>query len=221
MDHTVDAAGLPGPIGGSVGGVEAIDPELLALPAPPRGRRLLAMTLMAAVVGMALGLGASVRSDLAYALQPEQAVALGDAGALKPAQLVNNRFARVHGTPMLGGMVQFKTGMFGTQRVIFPLAGQRNLFVQVDSAALSDPRTSARTEFAGRLVTFSELGARFRVVREYLARTMELPVSGETYLLVADDPPGTHAWSVLFAGLCVGIIGLNVWLFSRWFRPLR
>jgi hypothetical protein len=218
MDHMVDPTGAPLP---AATAVEAIDPELLALPAPPKGRRLLAMTLMAAVVGLSLGLGASVRTDLAYTLQPDRAAALGDAGQLDPIKLVSNSFARVSGTPMLSGMVRFKTGMFGTERVIFPLAGQRNLFVQVDAASLADPRTSARTEFAGRLLTFSDLGARFRVIREYLTRSMAMPVSGDTYLLVADDPPATHAWSVLFAVFCAGIVAFNVWLFSRWFRPIR
>ncbi|HEX7478972.1 MAG TPA: hypothetical protein VF331_14295, partial [Polyangiales bacterium] len=59
------------------------------------------------------------------------------------------------------------------------------------------------------------------VIREYLTRSMAMPVSGDTYLLVADDPPATHAWSVLFAAFCASIVAFNVWLFSRWFRPIR
>lgn len=181
------------------------------------------MTLMAAVVGLALGLGSSVRPDVSYALSSGEALALGDVGSLDPATLsdrVENRYVRVRGTPMLAGMVRFKSGVFGSEQVVFPLAGQRNVFVQVEAGALSDPRTASRTEFAGRLITFGELGGRFRVVREFLARSFGMPVTGATYLLVADDPPGTHAWSLFFAAFCLGIVGLNVWLFSRWFRPL-
>lgn len=196
------------------------DPELLALPAPPRGRRLLAMTLMAAVVALSLGLASSVRPDLSYALQGDDAVALGDVGKLDPATLVSNRYVRVRGTPMLAGMVRFKSGVFGTEQVVFPLAGQRNVFVQVEASTLAEPRTASRTEFAGRLITFGELGGRFRVVREFLARSFGMPVTGATYLLVDDDPPTTHAWSLFFAAFCLGLVGLNVWLFSRWFRPL-
>jgi hypothetical protein len=104
--------------------------------------------------------------------------------------------------------------------VVFPLAGQRNVFVQVEAGKLQDPRTAARTEFAGRLVTFSDLGGRFRVVREFLTRAMGMEVSGATYLLVADDPPGTHVWAVFFAAFCLAVVALNVWLFARWFKPL-
>jgi len=197
-----------------------LDPELMALPAPPRGQRLLAMVLMAAVVGLALGLVSSVRSDIQYALRADRAELLGDAVKLEPAALPSNAYVVVRGTPMLSGMVRFEAGLLGTEYVVFPLAGQRNVFVQVSAESLRDPRTAASTEFAGRIVTFGDLGGRFRVVREYLAKRMALPVNAETFLVIADDPPRTHAWSLFFAGFCLAIIALNIWLFSRWFRPL-
>jgi hypothetical protein len=196
------------------------DPELLALPAPPRGQRILAMTLMAAVVGLALGLTSSVRPDISYALQSGPALALGDVRDIDPATLISNRFVRVRGTPMLSGMVRFEAGVFGGEHVVFPLSGQRNVFVQVDADALTDARAGSRAEFAGRLITFGELGGRFSSVREYLARSMGMPVTGATFLLVADDPPATHAWSLFFAAFCLSVVALNAWLFSRWFRPL-
>jgi len=179
------------------------------------------MVLMAAVVALALGLLTSVRSDLAYALKPEQALALGDAVRLEPAQLPSNAYVRVRGTPMLSGMVRFETGLWGSRQVVFPLAGQRNVFVQVSAASLEDPRTAARTEFAGRMITVAELGGRFRVVREFLELHMGLPVSAQTLVIIADEAPATHVWALFFAAFCFAVIGLNVWLFSRWFRPLR
>ncbi|HET6337272.1 MAG TPA: hypothetical protein VFG30_28800, partial [Polyangiales bacterium] len=63
-----------------------------------------AMVLMAAVVGLALGLLSSVRADLSYALKPGQALSLGDVTQLEPAQLPSNAYVRVRGTPMLSGM---------------------------------------------------------------------------------------------------------------------
>ncbi|MET0386508.1 MAG: hypothetical protein ABW321_11145 [Polyangiales bacterium] len=198
-----------------------LDPELMALPAPPRARRLWAMTLMAAVVALALGLISSVRSDMAYALLPNRAQLLGEAVELDPASLPQNAYVMVSGTPMLSAMVRFQAGLFGGEYTVFPLAGQRNVFVQVPTESLRDPRSAASTEFAGRLVTFGELGGRFRVIREFLAQRMGLPVTAETYLVVADDPPRSHAWSLFFGTFCVAVIGLNIWLFSRWFRPIR
>jgi len=193
----------------------------MALPVPPRARRLWAMTLMAAVVALALGLATSVRSDMAYALLPNQAQPLGEAVALDPATLPSNAYVVVRGTPMLSGMVRFEVGLFGAEHVVFPLAGQRNVFVQVSAESLRDPRSAANTEFAGRIITFGELGGRFRVVREFLARRLNMPVTPATYLVVADDPPRGHAWSLFFGAFCIAVVVLNVWLFSRWFRPLR
>jgi hypothetical protein len=71
------------------------------------------------------------------------------------------------------------------------------------------------------MVTFGELGGRFRVIREFLASRMGLPVNAETFLVVADDPPSGHVWSLFFGAFCLAIVALNVWLFSRWFRPIR
>lgn len=198
-----------------------LDPELLALPGPPKGRRLWAMTLMAALVALALGLASSVRSDMAYALLPDRAQLLGEAVNLNLAELPSNAYVTVRGTPMLSGMVRFEAGWFGAEYVVFPLAGQRNVFVQVPAENLRDPRTSSNTEFAGRIVTFGELGGRFRVVREFLAQRLALPVTAETYLVVAEDLPRSHAWSLFFGAFCLAVVGLNVWLFSRWFRPIR
>ncbi|HET8936131.1 MAG TPA: hypothetical protein VFN67_21945 [Polyangiales bacterium] len=198
-----------------------LDPELAALPAPPKAQRLWAMTLMAGVVAMAIGLATSVRSDMAYALLPDRAELLGEAVHLDPANLPSNAYVVVRGTPMLSNMVRFESGLFGAEHVVFPLAGQRNVFVQVSAESLRDPRSASSTEFAGRMVTFGELGGRFRVVRQFLAARMDLPVNAETFLVVADDPPSGHAWSLFFGAFCVAIVALNVWLFSRWFKPIR
>jgi hypothetical protein len=178
------------------------------------------MTLMAAVVALSLGLASSVRYDIAYALLPDRAQLLGDVVALNPATIRSNAYVMVHGTPMLSGMVRFEVGLFGADYAVFPLAGQRNVFVQVPAETLRDPRSAANTEFAGRIVTFGELGGRFRVIREFLAQRMALPVTAETYLVVADDPPRAHVWSLFFGTFCIAIVALNVWLFSRWFRPI-
>jgi hypothetical protein len=140
---------------------------------------------------------------------------------LNPAELPSNAYVLVRGTPMLSNMVRFEAGLFGDEYVVFPLAGQRNVFVQMSAESLRDPRSASSTEFAGRMITFGELGGRFRVVREYLASRMALPVTGETFLVVTEDPPSGHAWSLFFGAVCVAIIALNVWLFSRWFRPIR
>lgn len=196
---------------------DAVDPELLALPAPPRGRRLATMTLMALVVVAAMGLTLTLRHDLAFFFAPSTTIDLGDAHEIDPATLVPNSYVRLSGTPMVSRSVHYRRVLLGSAYEVFPLAGQRTIYVQVPAgggAAL------ARHEFSGRLVTFSQLGGRMATVQGYLSGEMGLPVSGSSYLLLADETPGSYAWALLLALLCVAFVAVDVLLLLRWFRPL-
>ena len=123
---------------------EGIDPELLDLPAPAKGRRLATMALMALSVVVALGLLASIRRDVSYFFHPGTPVALGEAVALEPAELEPNSYVTVEGTPMASGTVGYGR-ILGTGRYrAFPLAGQRNLYVQLPVESDDAARTSAR-----------------------------------------------------------------------------
>lgn len=210
----MDRAGSPF---GAAPNVEAVDPELLALPAPARGRRLATMAVMALSVVAALALLTALRSDLAYFFQPSALTDLGEVTELEPRALVPNRYVSLRGTPMASRTVEYSR-LFGGRYEVFPLAGQRRVFVQrrLDDGASTD----ARREFAGRLVTMGTLGGRFAAVRRAYA-AMGMPVTGETYVLLADEPPGSYGWAVALAGLCVLFALVNLLLLLRWFRPIR
>jgi hypothetical protein len=208
----------PGP--GPDPGADGPDPELLALPRPPKGRRFLAMTSMGAVVLAALALLLHVRKDAAYRFADARPTELGDVTAVELSALESNRYVRVRGTPMLSRMVRFERSLSGQRYAVFPLAGQRQIFVQVPLDALEDPARAAQGEFRGRLLTFGELGGRFRSVRLYLARQMDLPVTAESFVVLAEEPPSSYSWAVGLCALCIAIIALMGALFLRWFRPL-
>jgi hypothetical protein len=200
--------------------VEEVDAELLALPAPPRGRRLAAMTLMALTVVTSMGLLGSLRSDIRDFFAPATAIDLGEATAVDPAALAPNAFVRVEGTPSAAHTVRYGRLLSGTTYVVFPLAGQRDVFVQVPLEGSSADRHMVRREFSGRLVTFGQLGGRFARVRSYLGESMGVPVSSESFLVLADEPPGSYLWAVVLAAICLLFVLLNVLLMLRWFRPL-
>lgn len=199
---------------------EEVDPELLALPAPPRGRRLAAMTLMALTVVLSGALLCSLRADVAYFFAPATATDLGEATAVDPAALGSNTYVRIEGTPSAAHTVRYGKLLSGTTYAVFPLAGQRDVFVQIPLSDAEDGRDMARREFSGRLVTFGELGGRFSQVRGYLGETMGVPVSSESFLILADEPPGSYGWALALAALCVLFVIVNVLLVLRWFRPL-
>ena len=199
---------------------EQPDAELLALPAPPRGQRFLAMGLMAAVVAAALGLLASLGADVAYRFAADRALDLGSATSLDLSALETNAYVRVRGVPMLSSSVRFERGFSGREYAVFALAGQHQVFVQVPVEALSDPTRVAQGEWNGRLMSFGELGARYRSVRQYLGERMGLPVTAESFVVLAEEAPRTYDWALGLSALCLSIVALMVWLLLRWFRPL-
>ncbi|MFW5920668.1 MAG: hypothetical protein ACOCUS_02420 [Polyangiales bacterium] len=201
-------------------GAPGVDPELEALPAPAPWRRLAALTLMALVVVASVALLLSLRADIGYFFASDDATSFGEATEVEAATLEPNTFVRVQGTPMAAGTVRYRT-FLGTQKyAVFPLAGQRTVFVQVPIEDLERSRDLARREFSGRLVTFGQLGGRMGTVRGYLEEQMGLDLSSETFLLMADEPPSSYGWALGLAALCVLFVLVNLWLAWRWFRPL-
>ena len=199
---------------------EEVDPELVALAAPPKGRRLATMTVMALTVVASLGLIGALRTDIVYFFAPATATDVGEVTALDPATLTPNTFVRVAGTPSAAHTVRYTKLLGTTTYAVFPLAGQRDVFVQVPVTDAETERNLARREYSGRLVTFGQLGGRFGEVREYLGETMGVPVSSESFLILADEPPGSYGWALFLAALAALFVVINVILMLRWFRPL-
>jgi hypothetical protein len=178
------------------------------------------MTIMALTVVASLAFLVSLRADIGYFFASSTAADLGDISDVTPAALRPNTFVRIEGTPMASGTVRYSRLVSGATYTVFPLAGQRNVFVQVPLDGPRDERNLSRREFSGRLVTFGQLGGRFGQVRSYLGETMDMPVSSESFLLLADETPGNYGWALFLAGLSLLFVLINVWLMFRWFRPL-
>jgi hypothetical protein len=178
------------------------------------------MTLMALTVAASLGLAASLRGDVEYFFADSRVVDLGDVGDIEPGALQPNTYVRVEGVPMASGTVRYTRIIGGSTYAVFPLAGQRTVFVQIPVDGPEDERMLSRREYVGRLVTFGQLAGRFGGVRRYLDGAMAMPVSSESFLVLADEPPGSYAWAIALLALCLLFVLVNVWLMVRWFRPL-
>jgi len=90
--------------------------------------------------------------------------------------------------------------------------------VQVPLEALRDPARIGQGAWSGRLLTFGRLGGRFFGVREYLARSMGMPVTAESFVVLAEEPPAAYGWALALSGLCLAMIVLTGLLMLRWFR---
>ena len=177
------------------------------------------LTALKAAVAAAIALLTSLRTDLAYFAHGSQPVALGEATELDAAALSSNTYVSVSGSPMASRTIQYSR-LFGGTYSVFPLAGQRRVFVQVASDDQVRARQASRRDFSGRLVTMADLGGRFASVRQHY-ETIGVPVTGETFVLLADEPPGSYGWAVGLALLCLLFGLINLLLLMRWFRPIR
>jgi hypothetical protein len=209
----------PGSAGPAASDWPPADPELLALPSAPRSRRWLSIALLGSVIVAATALLLHLGADTAYSFTAERTLDIGEANSAELAELVPNRYVRVRGAPMLSRAVRYERPFSGRAFAIFPLAGQRQIFVQLPLAALDDPGRIARGEFAGRLMTFEQLGARMRTVREYLADTLGMPVTAESFVVLAEEPPAAYRWARWLSLGCGLMIAFSAWLMWRWFRP--
>jgi hypothetical protein len=117
---------------------------------------------------------------------------------------------------MASQVVRYRRLLSGETFVVFPLAGQRTVFVHMPESEMSAPRAS----YSGRLVTFGEMGGRLDGVRGFFARELGAPVTTESYVLLVDESPRTAWWALGLSLLCVLFVLVDVWLLVRWFRPL-
>ncbi|MFI5307950.1 MAG: hypothetical protein ACHQ53_11380 [Polyangiales bacterium] len=201
-------------------GSDGVDPELLALPAPPQGQRLLSLGLLCSVVVAGAALLLHLRADVSYGFAADRVVDIGEATSARLAELPANSYVRVRGAPMLSHMVRYQRALSGQVYAVFPLAGQRQIFVQIPIEALRDPMRTAQGEFSGRLMSFGQLGGRLRAVREYLATELSLPVTAESWVVLAEEPPSAYGWALLLSAVCLAIVVLAAGLIARWFRPV-
>jgi len=192
----------------------------MELAAPAKGRRFAAMTVMALVVAASIALLTTLRLDVAYFFGSAQATTLGEVTDVDVRDLEANTYVTLSGSPMASGEVRYERVLGNGSYAVFPLAGQRDVFVQVAVDDARAARDLARREFTGRLVTFGQLGGRAEPVRSYLSDQMGMPVSRESFVLLADEPPGSYTWALALGLMCLLFIVLNVFLLFRWFRPL-
>lgn len=217
LDETAPTQLPPGQDGSATHDPEALDPELLVIAAPPQAQRVAALTIMAAAVVAAMALMVSLGSDIRYAFAETQPVDLAQVRDVEPSTLVSNSYVRLAGTPTIGRSVSFVRGL-GSHYRVFPLAGQRTIYVQVRD---DGGESFVRSAYMGRLVTFGELGGRYTELLRVMQRDAGLPVTSESFVLLADEPPAAYTWTLLVALLCAAFILLDVFFIVRWFRPVK
>lgn len=196
-----------------------MDPELVALDAPPQSQRMMALVVMAAAVVAMLGLVVALRGDMSYALSARVPAKLGPVDKLQPADAFLHRdgYVNVTGVPTLGRAVRFRRGL-GATYLVMPFAGKQGVFLQVED---DGGEGFVRPEYNGRLTSFGSLGRRYAQLAEVLRRDTGMGVNEESLILLAGEQPGDYTWTWPIALACALFTVLDVLLIVRWFRPLK
>ncbi|MEO7112178.1 MAG: hypothetical protein ABI183_17165 [Polyangiaceae bacterium] len=190
---------------------EEIDPELLALPAPPKRERSWTIAVLAVTIAASLAMMVSLLRDAAYAFAPSQSTELGDLRLGSGNQIdggLDNHF--VHAEAMLGaaGALRYERAFDSDSYRVAPVAGRTDVWVEI---RMKDGEESSRfippTSFAGRLVRFSEVGPRHRGLRDEIGSVGGTGVPDGAWLLVDGEQPANARWAValivLFAGFAI------------------
>lgn len=194
------------------------DPELLALPAPPKRERLLTVALMA-ITAIAAGLLAwSLRSEARYAIASSAPKDLGDlvgfdAGSAQPNTYVTGS-SKLLGTK---GAIKYGRPAESDSFRLAPVAGNDKLWVEIRvPEGFEGPRFIPPTTFAGRLVPFSEAGLRHSGLPETVRQKGGGNVPADAWILIDGSSPRASRWAlalvVVFAAFAlwnvVGVVRL-------------
>jgi hypothetical protein len=203
---------------------EELDPELLALPDPPRRERTLTVVVLAVAAVLSLAMVFALRHDVAYAVGGSTAADLGDLHAATEATLAgfDNRYVRAESLLGAAGGIRYERPFVDDTFRTLPVAGRRDVWVDVrvpagqETGRWEPPRT-----FTGRLVRFGGSGPRHRGLASAIERASSTEVPAGAWLLIDGEAPEKARWTILLAAMFLGCAAWNMIAITRIVRKVR
>ncbi len=224
----------PAPPVDSVQPARGDDPELLALPAPPRRERTATLLVMAVTALAAIGMCVALGSEAIYALSPGRPVEVADLAALDPrsaapgAELAN-RYIRGRGLLGTAGAVRYGRPAEGDSFRLAPVAANQRIWVEIRvPEGFEGPRFVPPSTFAGRLVPLADAGLRHAGLRGAVAEQARAAREGggevipaDAWLLVDGNSPRASRWALALVALLLGFAAWNLVGIARILRRVR
>ena len=232
-------SGAHAPGAPSSGASDEVDPELLALPDPPRRERTWTLLVLAVTAVVSIAMALALRPDASYAFASAVPMDLGELRDVSPGSLADNRFVsaramlgaagaepnrHVRGHGSLGGVlaVRFERPFESDSYRLSPVAGRRDVWVEVRVPEGEETsRYVPPAQFRGRLVRFDAGGLRNRGLRGVIERATGEPVPAAAWLLVDGETPGGAGWAVGLAALFVAFAAWNLGAMAKLVRRVR
>lgn len=188
---------------------DAVDPELLELPDPPRRERSLTVATLVFTAFASLAMVFSLRGDAAYAFSGARPTDLGDLGTAPAAAFVENGY--ISGTAMLGAAhaIKYERPLVSDSFRLMPVAGRPNVWVEVRVPSGAETiRYVPPSQLTGRLVKFESAGPKHRGLASAVRDATGQQVPEASWLLVEGDAPAGARWAIM---LIVMFLGFAVW----------
>jgi hypothetical protein len=205
-----------------IGEDDAIDPELLELPNPPKRERSLLVGMLVFTAAASLAMVVALQKDATYAFGAAHPVELGDLGAAPAGALVENGF--VHGTAMLGAAhaIRYERPLVSDSFRLMPVAGRPNVWVEVRvPAGAENIRYVPASQFTGRLVRFDAAGPKHRGLASAVRDATGQQVPEASWLLVEGEAPTSARWAVMLVAMFLGFAMWNLSITAKLLRRVR
>ncbi len=201
---------------------DAVDPELVGLPDPPRHERRTTIGLLAVAAVASLAMVGALSRDASYALSPSRAVALGDLRTAPAESLRGNAF--VEGQAMLAGgaAIRYEHPFERDSYRLAPVSGRDNVWVEARVPVGEEgARYVPATQFKGRLIPFEKAGLRHRGLVASVKSLTGQAVPEGAWLLVDGQAPGDARGVAALMGLFLLFAAWNVATIAKLARKLQ
>jgi len=200
------------------------DPELLALPGPPKRERTLTVVLLAVTALASLGMVIALSRDAVYGLtsaREADSSCTGEVTSLAGDALtsLSNRYACGNARLGASGGVRFERPFATDSFRILPALGRQDLWVELRVPHGQENGRYVPPSFVGgRMVRFDEAGLRHRGLASAIDMTTGTKVPEGAYLLVADEGPSNARWACVLVVMFAAFFGWNVVAAARLLR---
>lgn len=203
---------------------DELDPELLALPDPPRRERTLTVAVLALAAVLALTMVFALRRDVAYAMATSTPTDVGDLRTTTGVTLAGaeNRLVRADGLLGAAGGIRYERPFVDDTFRTLPVAGRGDVWVDVRvPAGQENGRWEPPRTYTGRLVHFGGAGPRHRGLADAIERTTGRRIPAGAWLLVDGEGPESARWTLLLAAMFLGFAVWNAVAIARIVRKVR
>lgn len=201
---------------------ETSDPELEALPAPPRRERTLAAAIMLVTAVASGAMCWALRTEVGYALSRAVPTDLGELAVAEPSSLKTGAYVEARGMLGTTGAIRYSRPLEGDSFRLQPVAGNPRLWVEIRvPEGMEGPRFVPPATFAGRLAPMQDAGLRHAGLARSVHRETSTAVPEQSWVIIDGASPRASRWAVALFALFVFFAVWNVASVFRILRPIR